>query len=701
MGDIINVRKRNGHLQEFDGQKIEQAIKKAFLVSNLESKLDIVPKITQDVINKINENDEKYSTSIGKVIDLEEIQDLVEESLVKYNLYRVAKNYILYREKKNALREKKNVFVDIDSLFGDYLTLENWRVKENANMGYSYQGLVLTVNSLLQSQYWLHLYTEEIKNAHKQGFIHLHDLSQLSGYCSGWSLYDIILEGFNLEGNGCCSAPAKHLDSLFGQIVNFIGTLQNEWAGAQGINSFDTLCAPFVYYDDLSYKEVKQYIQRFVYNLNTSSRWGGQCPFSNITFDIIPSSNFANQPVIIGGKPQNKTYKEFQREMLMIVKAYFEILLEGDAFGNPFTFPIPTINITKDFPWDSEIGELIFKVTGKYGSPYFQNFINSEISPEDVRSFCCRLQLDKRQIEEKFKKLENKTGGLFGSGDLTGSIGVVTINLAKLAYIAKDTIEFFTLLSHYARLAKDSLEFKRQFLTEQYDKGLYPFTKRYLGKRKFDTYFSTIGIIGGHEACINLLGKGIETKEGVNLMKKTLNYLRELLIEFQKETGNMYNLEAVPGEGASYRLAKIDKEMYKDIYTSGTEETPYYTNSTQLPVTINDTWFALLHQNNLQPLYTGGTVFHVFVGEDLSNTVRPLQNFVKTVFTKTKLPYLTITPTFSVCKKHGYIAGEHFNCPICDNECNVFSRVVGYYRPIQRWNEGKKEEFKDRNYFAV
>ena len=692
------VKKRDGRLEPFNASKIERAIKKAFIATQgydlQEDLLNKIQKITTIVTTRV--------LSEGMEIDLEHIQDCVEKELMRAGFYDVAKNYILYRFKKHNLRKRKNVFDDIKTTFSEYLTRKDWRVNENANMGYSYQGLSLSISGQLQAQYWLDLYPDDVSIAHKDGYIHIHDLSHLTGYCSGWSLYDLILEGFNLSGCGCFATPAKHLDTLFGQLVNFIGTLQNEWAGAQGINSLDTLCAPFVYYDNLTYDDVKQCMQRLIYNLNTQSRWGGQCPFSNITFDIRPSRVFANQPVIIGGKPQDRTYSEFTKEMEMIVKAFFEVLVEGDGEGNPFTFPIPTINITEDFPWDSEIADLIFKATAKYGSPYFQNFLNSDMSPEDVRSFCCRLQLDKRQVRKKLKKLYQNTGGLFGASDLTGSIGVVTLNLAKYAYLANTEEEYFIYLSRYARLAKESLEFKRRFLTEQYDKGLYPWTRRYLKERKFETYFSTLGVIGGHEACLNLLGKGIETKEGLQLMRKTLLYLRELLVEFQEETGNLYNLEAVPGEGASYRLARIDREMYGDkIIQSGEGDVTYYTNSTQLPVQINDIWFAISHQNQLQPLYNSGTVFHVFVGESMENNYKAIPHFIKAVFSKTKLPYLSITPTFSICPTHGYISGANETCPKCNQKCNVYSRVVGYYRPVSRWNKGKQIEFKQRGSFSV
>jgi ribonucleoside-triphosphate reductase len=568
-----------------------------------------------------------------------------------------------------------------------YLDRSDWRVNENSNMGHSFQGLILHMAGSVQARYVLEKYPEEIRQAHQHGYFHIHDLSfGLAGYCAGWSLRDLLLEGFNLAGR-CSSAPAQHFDAACGQIVNFLGTLQNEWAGAQAFNNVDTYLAPFVRKDGLTYKQVKQRMQNLVYNLNTTSRWGGQSPFTNFTFDVVPPSHIANEPVIIGGAFQDSTYGEYAEEMDMINRAFIEVMLEGDADGRIFSFPIPTYNVTKDFPWESETGQLLLQLTAKYGVPYFQNFINSDLNPEDVRSMCCRLQMDLREIRKK-------TGGLFGSGDLTGSIGVVTLNLPKLAYLAHNEDDFLDLVTEYAEMARDSLEYKRKMCQQNLDNGMFPFSRRYL-KNGYAGHFSTIGLIGGHEACLNLLGKGIESEGGLRLMTRVLDRLRELVLRFQEETGHLYNLEATPGEGTCYRLAKIDKELYEDIRTSG-ESVPYYTNSTLLPVGIStDVFYALDHQNELQTLYNGGTVFHTFLGEAVTEP-ESVKNFLVKAMTNTKLPYISLTPTFSVCKDHGYLNGEHFNCPTCGQDAEVYTRVVGYYRPVSRWNKGKQEEYRER-----
>jgi len=539
----------------------------------------------------------------------------------------------------------------------------------------------------VQARYVLEKYPEEVRSAHDHGYFHIHDLSfGMAGYCAGWSLRDLLLEGFNLDGRSS-AGPAKHFDSALGQMVNFLGTLQNEWAGAQAFNNVDTYLAPFIRHDGLSYQQVRQAVQKFVFNLNTTSRWGGQTPFTNLSFDLAPPKHLAREAVIVGGKLLDATHGEFQAEMDMFNQAFLEVMAEGDYFDQIFSFPIPTYNVTEDFPWESPIGTKLLELTAKYGAPYFQNFINSDLSPEDVRSMCCRLQMDLRE-------LRNKVGGLFGAGDLTGSIGVVTLNLPKLAYLAQGEEDFLDLLGEYATLAKDALEFKRKLIQDYLDRGMFPYSARYL-KNGYKGHFSTIGLVGGHEACLNILGKGIETEAGVRLMTRALNHLREITSRFQEETGHLYNLEATPAEGTSYRLAKIDKGLYSDIQASG-NGTPYYTNSTNLPVGhCEDVIAALEHQNRLQPLYTGGTVFHTFLGEAVADT-EALKNFIVKAFRMTKIPYLSITPTFSVCKAHGYMSGEHFECPTCGEDAEVFTRIVGYYRPVSRWNKGKKAEYADR-----
>ena len=624
------------------------------------------------------------------VPEQEHVQDLVEQVLMESRLYNVARKYIIYREKRRELREQTAAYLDIKDTIDNYLSKADWRVAENANMTHSFQGLMLHLSGTVQARYALEKYPEEVRLAHEHGYFHIHDLSfGLAGYCAGWSLRDLLLEGFNLEGRSC-AGPARHFDTALGQINNFLGTLQNEWAGAQAFNNVDTYLAPFVRHDGLTYTEVRQAMQKFVFNLNTTSRWGGQSPFTNLTFDLAPPRHIANEAVIIGGKLQDSTYGEYAPEMAMINKAFIEVMLRGDADGRIFSFPIPTYNVTDDFPWDSEIGELLLQLTAKYGVPYFQNFINSDISPEDVRSMCCRLKMDLRELRKK-------TGGLFGAGDLTGSIGVVTLNLPKLAYLAQGEEDFLDLVTEYAELARDSLEFKRKMINDNLERGMFPWSARYL-KNGFAGHFATIGLVGGHEACLNLLGKGIETPAGTRFMQRTLRHLSELTSRFQEQTGNLYNLEATPAEGTSYRLARIDKKLYEEIHASG-NGTPYYTNSTALPVGYSDdVLFALEHQNALQPLYTGGTVFHTFLGEAVSDT-QALKSFIVKAFTNTKIPFLSITPTFSVCKEHGYIQGEHFQCPTCGQDSEVYTRIVGYYRPVSRWNDGKKAEYADRLVF--
>jgi ribonucleoside-triphosphate reductase len=673
----LQIVKRDGRIESWSVDRIAQAILKSLNASGIKDPL-LAKRLAGKVETKLEGMDSP---------EQELVQDTVEQVLMESRLYHVARRYIVYREKRRQIRSQTETFLDVTETIDSYLNKSDWRVSENANMAHSFQGLMLHLSGSVQARYSLEKYPEEIRQAHEHGYFHIHDLSfGLAGYCAGWSLRDLLLEGFNLEGR-CSSGPSRHFDAALGQMVNFLGTLQNEWAGAQAFNNVDTYLAPFVRHDGLSYDEVKQAMQKFVFNLNTTSRWGGQSPFTNLTFDLTPPTHIASEAVIIGGALQDSTYGEFAAEMEMINRAFLEVMLKGDFHGRIFSFPIPTYNVTPDFPWESEVGELLLKLTAKYGAPYFQNFINSDLKPEDVRSMCCRLQMDLRELRKR-------TGGLFGAGDLTGSIGVVTLNLPKLAYLAQGEEDFLDLVGEYASLAKDSLEFKRKMVADNMDKGMFPFSRRYL-KNGFRGHFSTIGILGGHEACMNLLGKGIETDAGTRLMVRTLDHLRAITARFQEETGNLYNLEATPAEGTSYRLAKIDKKLYADIQASG-NGVPYYTNSTLLPVGHTaDVFTALEHQNRLQPMYTGGTVFHSFLGESVPDTAA-LRSFIVRALSETKIPYISVTPTFSVCKDHGYLTGEQATCPRCGQETEVYTRVVGYYRPVKMWNRGKQAEYKDR-----
>lgn len=576
------------------------------------------------------------------------------------------------------------------NLVEGYLKQLDWKVNENSNMAYSIQGLNNYIASEISKQYWLNkIYPADIRNAHLNGDIHIHDLNIISVYCVGWDLKDLLTEGFTGVRGKIESAPAKHFRTALGQIVNFMYTMQGEAAGAQAFSNFDTLLAPFISYDNLDYTQVKQAVQEFVFNMNVPTRVGFQTPFTNITMDLTVPSYYAEQPVIIGGELQERTYKEFQKEMDMLNKAFFEIMMEGDNSGRVFTFPIPTYNITKDFDWDNENISGLWEMAAKYGIPYFSNFINSDMSPEDARSMCCRLRIDNRE-------LEYRGGGLFGSNPLTGSVGVVTVNLPKIAEISKTKGEFLDILSQKMEIAKESLEIKRKLLEDLTDKDLYPYTKFYLRdiKSRFGVYwknhFSTIGLIGMNEACLNLLGDDIGSFRGKQFALDVMDFMRAKIVEFQKETGNNYNLEATPGEGTSYRLAKLDREKY-----------PYYTNSTQLPVNYTDDIFEVLdHQDDLQTKYTGGTVVHIYAGERIQST-ETMKNLVKKICNNYHLPYFTFSPTFSTCPNHGYIAGEHFTCPECGSSCEVYSRVVGYIRPVQQWNKGKKKEFADRKEFKI
>ena len=686
---IEKIRKRNGRIVEFNQEKITQAIYKAIVA--IEGKDGKQSKKLSDKVLIILE----YQFDSKSIPIVEEIQDVIEKVLIKAGLVDVAKAYILYRKEREKIREMGGVMMDIKKIMDGYLKQEDWRVKENANIGYSFGGLMLHISGSVISNYLLeNVYSVKITKAHKEGDFHLHDLYMgINGYCAGWSLRQLIMQGLGGVENRIECAPPKHLETLLGQMVNFWGILQNEWAGAQAFSSFDTYLAPFVRADNLTYKQVKQNIQKFMFNISAPSRWGTQTPFTNLTFDWTVPEDLKNDPVIIGGKLQETTYADYQKEMDMINKAFIEVATEGDNIGRVFTFPIPTYNITKDFNWDSPNANLLFEMTAKYGLPYFQNFINSDLKPTDVRSMCCRLQMNLNQLRAK-------TGGLFGSGESTGSVGVVTINMPRIGYLAKNKKDFFDRLAEIIDLAKESLEIKRKVVTYNLNNGLFPYTKRYLGN--LDHHFSTIGPLGMNEACLNFLGKdkGIASKEGKEFSLEVLDFMREKLKEFQKETGNIYNLEATPAEGTSYRLAKIDKEKYLKIITSG-EKIPYYTNSTQLPVDYTEDIFeALDFQDELQCKYTGGTVFHGFIGEKMPS-VEATKKLVKKIAENYHLPYFTITPTFSICPDHGYIAGEHFKCPQCKKECEVYSRVVGYIRPIQQWNVGKQEEFNDRKEYKI
>lgn len=589
--------------------------------------------------------------------------------------------------------EAQRVLVDVENTISEYLHQSDWRVNENANQGYSLGGMILNTSGKITAHYWLNMiYPKSVREAHTQGAMHLHDLGMFSGYCAGWSLRQLLEEGFNGVPGKVESDPPKHFETALGQMVNFLGTLQNEWAGAQAFSSFDTMLAPYVKNDGLSYEQIYQGVQQFVFNLNVPSRWGMQTPFTNITIDwTVPEDLREKQPVI-AGKQQPFTYADCQPEMDLINRAFIEVMTRGDRKGRIFTFPIPTYNVTKDFVWDSENAKLLFEMTAKYGIPYFQNFLNSSLQPSDVRSMCCRLQLDLRVLRAR-------GGGLFGSAEMTGSVGVVTINLPRIAYLAKTKEVFFTQLADLMDTAKLSLEIKRRVVQENIDRGLLPYTKRYLPSLR--NHFSTIGLNGMNEACLNLLGKDIGTEEGTAFAQEVLVFMRDRLVAYQEETGNLYNLEATPAEGVTYRFAKEDHARYPDIIQAGTPDAPYYTNSTHLPVSYtNDPLFALDHQDGLQTRYTGGTVLHLFLGERVQDW-KTCAQFVKNVAESYHLPYFTLTPTFSICPKHGYIAGEVAQCPQCQASCEVWSRIVGYFRPVDQWNKGKKSEYRDRVEYAL
>jgi len=650
---IRKVRKRDGRVVEFCKEKIITAIIKAAEAVGGHDK-ETADAISDKVISVM-----EYKYDDMEVPSVEDIQDIVERVLIKTGHAKTAKAYIIYRYKRAEMRADEAFIHKVNDVVDGYIGKADWRVKENSNAGYAISGLQAHISGAIIAEYTLkNVYPKEVADAHRNADFHLHDLSvgTFAGYCAGWSLKQILEIGFNGVPGKVAAKPAKHFNAALGQIVNFFGTLQNEWAGAQALSSFDTYLAPLIANDNLGYKEVKQAMQEFIFGINQTSRWGNQVPFTNLTFDWVVPEDMKKEKVILGGKRIDKTYREFQEEMNMINKAFMEIMMEGDMDHRIFTFPIPTYNITKDFDWNSENARLLFEMTAKYGTPYFQNFINSSLNPGDVRSMCCRLQLDVRE-------LKSKTGGLFGSGEKTGSIGVVTINLPKIGYLSKTEDEFFDRLGRLMELAKKSLEIKRKEVTKNMNHGLLPYSRRYLGTLAH--HFSTIGLNGMHECCLNFLGanKGIDTAEGKRFALKVLDFMRQKLADFQEETGNIYNLEATPAEGTSYRLAKHDKKRYPNIITSGTEKNPYYTNSSQLPVNYtNDVFEALKHQDELQCKYTGGTVLHGFVGEKISDW-KTCRELVKKVAYNFKLPYFTITPTFSICPVHGYISGEHQSCP--------------------------------------
>lgn len=688
---MTNVRKRNGQIVPFKQEKITKAILKAAKAVGGED-LELAEKISRQVLTVL-----EVLYKDDRVPTVENVQDLVEKILIENGHAKTAKAYILYREQRSKSRAAKSTMMHIEETMDGYLKQSDWRVKENSNSKYSLSGLLMHAAGAVVANYTLqNIYPKEVRDAHINADFHIHDLSLgIAGYCAGWSLKQLLEEGFNGVSGENDSGPAKHLSTVLGQMVNFLGTMQNEWAGAQAFSSFDTYLAPFVRHDKLSYKDVKQLIQSFVFNINVASRWGGQKPFVNITLDWVVPEDMKGLPVLIGGKRLETVYGDYKKEMDMINKAFIEVMITGDSNGRIFTFPIPTYNITKDFDWDSENANLLFEMTAKYGTPYFQNFINSELNPSDVRSMCCRLQMDLRE-------LRSRGGGLFGAVEMTGSVGVVTLNMARIGYLAKDKKDFFSQISHLMELAKQSLEIKREIVQRNIDEGLMPYTRRYL--KTLDNHFATIGLIGMNEALENFMDTNISSKEGIIFTNEVLDYMREKLSTFQEETGHIYNLEATPAEGTTYRLAKKDKELYPDIKVANTEEEtdPYYTNSTQLPVgQTEDIFEALDLQDELQIKYTGGTVLHGFLGEKISD-VETCKKLVKTIAYNYRLPYYTITPTFSVCSEHGYVAGEHFACPketshgTCSKECEVFSRIVGYHRPVKHWNKGKQKEFNDR-----
>ena len=690
-GRMFNVIKRDGEVAAFQLSKITQAIEKAFQAQEKQYTPDMMEmlglRVTADFQNKIKKDQ----------VSVEDIQDSVKNVLIQCGYSEVAKAYILYRKQREKVRNMKSTILDYKEIVNSYVKVEDWRVKENSTVTYSVGGLILSNSGAVTANYWLsEIYDKEIADAHRNADIHIHDLSMLTGYCAGWSLKQLIKEGLGgIEGK-ITSAPAKHLSVLCNQMVNFLGIMQNEWAGAQAFSSFDTDLAPFVKADHLTYPEVKKCIEAFIYGVNTPSRWGTQAPFSNITLDWTVPDDLAELPAIVGGKEMDFKYKDCKKEMDMVNKAFIETMIEGDANGRGFQYPIPTYSITKEFDWsDTENNRLLFEMTSKYGTPYFSNYINSDMQPSDVRSMCCRLRLDLRELRKK-------TGGYFGSGESTGSVGVVTINMPRIAYLAQDEEEFYERLDRLMDISARSLHIKREVIGKLLDEGLYPYTKRYLGS--FDNHFSTIGLVGMNEAGLNArwLRADMADEKTQKFTKDVLNHMRERLSDYQEEYGELYNLEATPAESTAYRLAKHDKKHYPDIITAGHEgDTPYYTNSSHLPVDYtSDIFDALDVQDELQTLYTSGTVFHAFLGEKLPDW-KAAATLVRKIAENYRLPYYTLSPTYSVCKEHGYIAGEHFICPTCGKKAEVYSRITGYYRPVQNWNDGKAQEYKNRTVYDI
>ena len=688
---MLNVQKRDGNVVAFDLSKIENAIERAFISVNKVYTHDIIEllalRVTANFSDKVVDN----------IITVEDIQDTVEIVLIQSGYVDVSKSFILYRKQHENIRNAKATYLDYKDTVNNYLQINDWRVKENSTVTYSVGGLILSNSGAITANYWLsEIYDSEIATAHKNCDIHIHDLSMLTGYCAGWSLKQLIQEGLGGIPGKITSSPASHLSTLCNQMTNFLGIMQNEWAGAQAFSSFDTYLAPFVKKDNLTYKEVKQCIQSFIFGVNTPSRWGTQAPFTNITLDWTVPNDMAELNAIVGGVEQNFKYKDCVKEMAMVNKAFIEIMIEGDANGRGFQYPIPTYSITRDFDWsETENNKLLFEMTAKYGTPYFSNYINSDMEPSDVRSMCCRLRLDLRELRKK-------SGGFFGSGESTGSVGVVTINMPKIAHLSNNKDDFYDRLTRMMDIAARSLKIKRNVITKLLDAGLYPYTKRYLGT--FNNHFSTIGLVGMNEACLNAkwLQKDLTNKEAQEFTKEVLNYMRNKLSDYQEQYGDLYNLEATPAESTSFRLAKHDKKNHPTIITASNDnKTPYYTNSSHLPVSFtSDIFEALDIQDELQTLYTSGTVFHSFLGQKLPNW-QACASLVRKIAENYKLPYYTISPTYSVCQKHGYIVGEEYTCPICGEKTEVYSRITGYYRPVQNWNDGKSEEFKNRKVYDV
>lgn len=691
------IIKRNGEVSDFKIEKIEHAIFKAMRAIGKPDR-----KTASELSIKVKNNIAKECQDVPSV---ELVQDAVEKVLFEHGDFDLAKAYLLYRNLREKSRNAKELLSNID-VVDDYIGMQDWRIKESANSSYSLQGLNQHISTIISSQYWLNkLYTKKIADAHKNAYFHIHDLGFLSVYCVGWDLKDLLLSGFKGVLGKNESKPAKHFRTALGQIVNFFYTMQGEAAGAQAFSNFDTLLAPFIRYDKLNYKQIKQCLQEFLFNANIPTRVGFQTPFTNITMDITIPDFLKNEAIIIGGEMKNEVYGDFQNEVTLLNKAFAEVMLEGDANGSLFSFPIPTYNITPDFDWDNPDYDLIWEMTAKYGIPYFSNFVNSDMKPDDVRSMCCRLRLDKRELNKR-------GGGLFGSNPLTGSIGVVTLNMAKLGYEATSEENFFQRLENLMILAKDSLEIKRKTIETYTERGLYPYSKFYLrniyarNKCYWKNHFSTIGINGMNECCLNFLGKNIADNDSKEFVLKVMDFMREVLEKFQEETGSIYNLEATPAESTGYRFARIDTVQYDDIITANSEQVksgaaPYYTNSTHLPVNFSDDIFEVLNiQDDLQTKYTGGTVLHIFTGE--SNMPKDsAKNLVRKITNNFHLPYITISPTFSICPSHGYVAGEHFKCPKCESDCELYSRIVGYMRPVNQWNNGKQQEFTDRKLFDV